>query len=198
MNLIIRTYISNLRALALLPLFVAACDTRPVDTGNRGDNTRVNTGVAATPTTAATERVEDKGMGSPTPELSPLPPDAPGVQAAIDVVQEYYKAINARDHRKAYELWSGKGEASGKSFEAFREGFAETVSTEIDTSGEPGTPEGAAGSQYIGIPGIITARTTDGKTQKFWGEYVMRRSMVDGATAEQREWRIYSAKFRQL
>ena len=34
---------------------------------------------------------------------------------------------------------------------------------------------------------------SDGRQQNYRGKYVLRRSMVDGATAEQRVWRIYSA-----
>ena len=135
---------------------------------------------------------------SPTPSMSPLPPDAKGVQAAIDVIHEYYDAINARDYRKAYELWSGKGQASRQTFEEFRDGYLNTESVEIDTSGEPGELEGAAGSQYVKIPLRLKARTRDGKLQSFWGEYTLRRSMVDGAAPDQREWRIYSAEFKEL
>ena len=135
---------------------------------------------------------------SPTPPLGPLPPDAKGVQAAIDVIQDYYQAVNARDYRKAYELWSGEGEASNQTFEEFRDGYANTESVEVDTSGEPGDLEGAAGSQYVKIPIRLRAKTKDGKEQKFWGEYTLRRSMVDGATAEQRKWRIYSAQLKEL
>jgi hypothetical protein len=47
------------------------------------------------------------------------------------------------------------------------------------------------------IPLLIKARTKDGKEQNFWGQYVLRRSMVDGATPEQRSWRIYSAEIRK-
>lgn len=130
--------------------------------------------------------------------MSPLPPDAKGVQAAIDVIHEYYDAINARDYRKAYELWTGKGQASRQTFEEFRDGYLNTESVEIDTSGEPGELEGAAGSQYVKIPLRLKARTRDGKLQSFWGEYTLRRSMVDGATPDQREWRIYSAEFKEL
>ena len=114
------------------------------------------------------------------------------------MVEEYYAAINDRDFRKAYELWSGKGQASRQTFDDFRDGYANTASVEIDTSGEPGNPEGAAGSQYIKIPLRIKARTRDGKEQRFWGEYTLRRSMVDGAGADQRAWRIYSAEFKEL
>jgi hypothetical protein len=57
--------------------------------------------------------------------------------------------------------------------------------------------EGAAGSRYITIPVTIRAKLKNGKEQNFAGEYVLRRSVVDGATAEQRAWRIYSANINQ-
>ena len=159
-------------------------------------NSSVNT--SASPTPSATPRATSTVIGDPTPTTEPLPPDAKGVQSAIDVVHEYYEAINARDLKKAYELWSGNGKASQQSFEEFRDGFANTVSVRVDTSGEPGHIEGAAGSQYVAIPARIYAATKDGKEPKFWGEYVLRRSMVDGATPEQRQWRIYSATIKEL
>ncbi|MEO8649023.1 MAG: hypothetical protein ABI539_07645 [Acidobacteriota bacterium] len=142
-------------------------------------------------------RHENSEMPQPTPSLNPLPPDAPGVYAAIAVIHDYYAAINARNFRKAYELWSGKGEASHQTFEQFRGGFSDTAAVDVDTSGEPGDLEGAAGSQYVTIRVRITARTRSGIPQHFGGEYVLRRSMVDGATADQRAWRIYSASMQE-
>lgn len=178
--------------------FVAACgsvDEQNVNVKtNRGANN--STPIRDSPSPSASPAPDS--AASATPSLSPLPPDAKGVQAAIDVVHEYYEAINARDFRKAYELWSGRGEASKQTFEEFRDGFANTEKVEVDTSGEPGDLEGAAGSQYVKIPLRLKATTKDGRVQNFWGEYTLRRSMVDGATAEQREWRFYSAQFEQL
>ena len=133
------------------------------------------------------------------PSVSPVQSQPPrhfedaDVEAAADIIRQYYAAIDARAYRRAYELWSGKGEASKKTFEQFRDGFAQTRSTRADI-GEPSDIDGAAGSRYITIPVTIHATTKDGKEQNFKGEYVLRRSVVDGATAEQRAWRIYSAK----
>ena len=177
---------------------VSACGTS--GDGRAANNSSANSAnsssaaISPSPTASATSSPEEP----PTPPRSPLPPDARGVQAAIDVIQEYYAAINARDYRKAYELWSGKGEASKQTFEEFRDGYANTESVELDTSGEPGDIEGAAGSQYVKIPVRLKARTKDGKEQNFSGEYTLRRSMVDGATPEQRMWRIYSAQINDL
>ena len=194
------TFVKNslLMIVVLLAAFFAACGAGTEQNLNVNVNAgMVNSTPVGDPPSVATSRTP-KGTVSPTPSMSPLPPDAKGVQAAIDVVHEYYDAINARDYRRAYELWSGKGEASKQSFEEFRDGYANTESVEIDTSGEPGDLERAAGSQYVKIPLRLKARTKDGKMQNFWGEYTLRRSMVDGATPDQREWRIYAAEFKEL
>lgn len=181
-----------------MSIAVSACASKG------GDSTVANNSIAATVSPAPspyTSPAENRGVTStesPIPDLSPLPPDARGVQAAIDVVQAYYDAINSRDYRRAYEFWSGKGEASGQTFEAFRDGFSNTESVRIDTSGEPGDLEGAAGSQYVTIPIRIYAKTKDGIEQRFWGEYVLRRSMVDGATDDQKAWRLYRGQIKEL
>ena len=185
-------------AFAAMAALVSACGTS--DDERAANNSRANlansSSAAITPSpTASATSTPERPL---TPSLSPLGPDARGVQAAIDVIVEYYAAINARDYRKAYELWSGKGEGKKQTFEEFRDGYANTESVELETSGEPGDIEGAAGSQYVKVPVRLTAKTTDGKEQNFSGEYTLRRSMVDGATAEQRMWRIYSAQISDL
>ncbi len=70
--------------------------------------------------------------------------DDADVEAAVSVIREYYAAINAHDYRNAYELWSGKGEASSQTFADFTNGFAETASVSLNV-GKPGVIEGAAG-----------------------------------------------------
>lgn len=187
--------ISNIFAATALLSVITAC-SQPANGPNIAvNNPYANNASVRTPSPTATP-IPGNTAVSPTPTLSPLPPDAKGVQAAIDIVHAYYDAINSRDYRKAYDLWSGRGEASKQTFEEFRDGFANTASVEVDTSGEPGDLEGAAGSQYVTIPLRIKAKTKDGSEQNFGGEYVLRRSMVDGATAEQREWRLYSASIK--
>ena len=115
---------------------------------------------------------------------------------AANVVRDYYRAINARRYGDAYRLWASDGAASGKSLETFRDGFATTASVDA-VLGTPGPIEGAAGSRYVEIPVRVTAVATDGGRQAFTGSYTLRRSVVDGATPEQRAWRIYSAKVRR-
>ena len=56
----------------------------------------------------------------------------------------------------------------------------------------------AAGSRYVEIPVELTATTNDGRTQRFQGTVTLRRSVVVGATLEQRRWHIYTAKIPEL
>ena len=114
---------------------------------------------------------------------------------AANVVRAYYRAINERRYRDAYRLWASDGAASGKSLETFRDGFSSTASVDA-VLGIPGPIEGAAGSRYVEIPVRITAIATDGSRQAFTGRYTLGRNVVDGATPEQRAWRIHSAQMR--
>lgn len=156
---------------------------------------------------AASDRSQAQQGGgiaaAPTPVRSPLAtpsaapsPDEANTKGPADVIYAYYASINSGDYRSAYEMWSGKGEASKKTFEQFRAGFRDTETTEV-TTGTIGGEDAAAGSRYVTIPVTIDARTKGGKKQSFTGEYVLRRSVVDGATPEQRSWRIYSASIRR-
>jgi len=192
--------------LMIAALFVSACTTTESANSAPANNSTVMANVsntsststpAATPSDAHPQPATPDKI-SPKPAMSQLAPDAQGVRDAIAVVQAYYDAIAAGNYRKAYEYWSGKGEASKQTFDEFRAGFTNTKSVRIDISGEPGDLEGAAGSQYVNIPLRIYAKTKDGREQRFWGEYVLRRSMVDGATEEQRSWRLYSAQIQTL
>ena len=56
--------------------------------------------------------------------------------------------------------------------------------------------EGAAGSQYATVPVVVDATLRNGTRQHFEGNYTLRRTMVDGATPEQRRWHIYSGDLK--
>jgi hypothetical protein len=111
----------------------------------------------------------------------------------VSVIRDYYRAINDRRFRDAYMLWSDSGRASGKTFAEFERGFAETSRVMVST-GAPSRVEPAAGSRYITIPVLVTATMKAGEVQHFTGEYDLRRSVVDGATADQRAWRINAGR----
>lgn len=140
---------------------------------------------------------QDKG-GSP--EVSPTPTsvaaaDSTSPALAVSWIQDYYRAINEGRYHEAYTHWEQGGRASGKSFDEFRKGFMETRSVEV-TVGAPGPIGAAAGSRYIEVPVRIAALARDGARQNYSGSYTLRLSVVDGATAEQRSWHLYSAAVR--
>jgi len=118
-------------------------------------------------------------------------------ERAADVIREYYRAIAERRYRDAYSMWGSKGQASRKTFDQFRRGFEGTASVEVDVA-PPGPVGAAAGSRYVDVPVLVNARRDDGTRETFSGTYTLRRSVVDGATPEQRAWHIASADIRRM
>jgi hypothetical protein len=117
--------------------------------------------------------------------------------AAIAVLRDYYAAIDARDYPRAWHLWSGGGQASRQTLAGFAAGFADTRTVSVEP-GAPGRIEGAAGSRYLTVPATVRAVHADGSIHRYSGSYTLRRAVVDGATAEQRAWRIASADLREV
>lgn len=141
------------------------------------------------------------------PSLVP-PPDAAQGQAraaapeptpadAAAVVGAYYSAIQAGQYPRAYALWSGGGQASGQTAQQFAAGFADTASVAVAV-GSPGRVDAAAGSRFVEVPVVLTATRSDGSVHRYAGAYTLRRAVVDGASEEQRAWRIASADLREL
>lgn len=142
---------------------------------------------SATPVSSLRAASTSPSVERPQPQTS--------ADDAANVVRAYYRAIDERRYGDAYRQWASDGAASGKSFEAFRDGFASTATVDV-APGPPGPIEGAAGSRYVEIPVRLTAVARDGTRQTFVGTYTLRRSVVDGATPAQRAWRIHSARIR--
>ncbi|MGH7726293.1 MAG: hypothetical protein ACREOU_12775 [Candidatus Eiseniibacteriota bacterium] len=124
----------------------------------------------------------------------PGPRERNSRSAPADIVIRYYEAIEDGRYRDAYDLWGRSGAGSGKTFEAFADGFRETANTSVEIVG-PVQTEGAAGSIYAEVPVVVRATTIRGETQRFTGSYTLRRvNDVPGATAEQLRWHIESAR----
>lgn len=180
----------KLLALSVLSFLIVGCGRSTAGTVNEK---------AAVPSPPA---VEAPAGPVKTPEPVPTPPKMTPAMSkvftgAASIIREYYGAINARQYETAYHLWSQKGEASGQTLAEFQRGFDDTASVTVEIDNDHGMLEGAAGSEYATVPVKVRAVTHDGRQQHFEGEYVLRRSMVDGATPEQQAWRIYSAKIRE-
>jgi hypothetical protein len=132
-----------------------------------------------------------------TPETPPAASPEPSPQDAVSVVRDYYAAIDARQFARAYALWSGGGNASGQTPQQFAGGFADTRQVVVETDA-PGRIDAAAGSRYIEVPVAVRATHVDGSVHRYVGAYTLRRAVVDGASAEQRAWRIASADLREV
>ncbi|MDH5835471.1 hypothetical protein [Luteimonas kalidii] len=146
--------------------------------------------------TAGMPPLEDNpetGLAMPAPAdaaAEPTPADAAATLRA------YYAAIEARDYARAYAAWSDGGRASGQDPAAFAANFSDMTALEV-TYGDPGPVEAAAGSRYVEVPVTVTTTRSDGSVQRLAGRYLLRRAVVDGASAAQRAWHIASADLRE-
>ncbi len=151
-----------------------------------------STDEAATPPPATTAAPMDTGaQGAVIGDAA-----EPTIDDGVRLVRDYYDAINRGAYDRAYALWSDRGAASGKTLQQFSDGFADTARDSVDIQ-RPSTVDAAAGSRYLEIPVRVIATRRDQGSSTYSGSYILRRSVVDGASAEQRKWRIQSARLQK-
>ena len=127
----------------------------------------------------------------PVDEEIPHEPRQPSTaRDPAQVLQDWAKAVEARDWSAVRAFWGDHGERSGQSVRAFAAKWKKLRHPEV-TIGR-GDGEGAAGSLYYTAP----VRITDG-ARVMAGEIVIRRvNDVDGASAEQLRWHIENTTLR--
>lgn len=114
--------------------------------------------------------------------------------AARRVVERYYAAIDRGDFRTAYAQWDDGGGASGKSYAAFRQGFAATARTRV-TTGPPTDGDAGMSQRWITVPVDIYAVLKNGRRQHFTGSYTLHRVVAGvGGPVRNQSWHIGSAK----
>ena len=157
---------------------------------------RVPAAGAPTPVTPATTIPPGDGIpGVTAPPPSPAPaPSAtatePGADEAVQVLRDYFAAIGDRRYGEAWRLWGGSGQASGMSQAAFARSFAGYADYRA-AIGAPGRIDAGAGQRYIRIPVRVTGKLRDGTPVSMTGPVTLHHTGdIDGATAEQRAWRI--------
>lgn len=186
------------RALSLTgAALLAACSQQPQEASNTAapakaeptpDATPVVPSPAASPTLTrdvGEPAVPEPGAPPPTTGLAegPFAPDSG--QAGADVVQTYVALLEQGRVREALKLWDDRADApSAASFDRYKAFHANV--------GGPGRIEGAAGSRYVTVPVRFTGTLRSGRVRVEDGTVTLRRSVVDGATAKQTRWRIYS------
>ncbi|WP_294046250.1 hypothetical protein [Sphingomonas sp.] len=121
---------------------------------------------------------------------APFTPDS--AQGAANVVQTYYALISEKKYRQAWALWRGQGSASGQSADGFAAEFGRFRKYHANV-GAPGRIDAGAGQRYVSVPVQVYARRSDGSPAYWRGTVVLHRAGdIDGATAEQKAWRIES------
>jgi len=134
----------------------------------------------------ATTAPGDATTGTPTTDAGSAAAE-PTVDEAADVVRGYYAALVAHDLPRAHAYWAqGMRPAAEPGAEPDTTGLAVDV-------GAPGRMDAAAGSRYVRVPVTLTRTLRDGSTTHSTAMVTLRRSVVDGATPEQRAWRITAA-----
>lgn len=165
--------------------------------GQAGDDLVI---VPATPDAAnpdAAPGVDPDGDGPLTaPPLPDQDAGQPKAAEAVSVLRDYYAAINARDYARAHQLWADGGAASGQTTLEFANGFAGTQGVSVEV-GAPGPEDAGAGQRYVTVPVNVSATQADGSVRRYAGRYVLHRTVADGATPEQRAWRIQSASLQE-
>lgn len=124
-------------------------------------------------------------------------PAEPTANDAVAVMRDYFAAINSGNFARAYALWADGGRASGQSPQAFADGFADTTGISVELL-PPGRVDAAAGSRFVEVPVNLRASLRDGGERRLTGDFTLRRAVVDGATPEQRAWRIASSDLREV
>lgn len=119
------------------------------------------------------------------------PAGARSVTAAVQVVRDYYSALQRHDYRSAHAIF-----ANGHSIASMRRGYAQTAWVRV-TPLPPFTAEGGAGSVYADVRVRVDAGLKSGARQHFTGSYTLRRvNDVEGSSAAQRRWHIIGAHLK--
>ncbi|MDJ0278862.1 hypothetical protein QLH51_18885 [Sphingomonas sp. 2R-10] len=132
------------------------------------------------------------GVSAPPPTGTPAPyaVSEPGADVAAQVLRDYFAAIADRRYADAWKLWGGQGQASGMTQAAFAASFARYADYRA-AIGAPGRIDTGAGQRYVQIPVRVTGKLRDGTPVSLAGPVTLHRTGdIDGATAEQRAWRI--------
>jgi len=152
-------------------LALAACgQSDPSPPTARTGKPRVQAPQAAAPETKAQEQAREQG------------------DDAAAVLRRYYDHIEAGRYDDAWAMRGGNGEGA----EAFARNFAAYQSYHVSL-GQPGEPVAGGGWSYVEVPIMITGSMKGGKPFGSAGSVTLRRADgVAGATAAQKNWRIYT------
>lgn len=125
---------------------------------------------------------------------TPFAPDS--AQGAANVVQTYYALIGEAKYREAFALRIPGSGAAG-SAGPFAADFARYSEYHANI-GAPGPVDAGAGQRYVTVPVQIYARLKQSRKPLYQiGTVTLHRTAdIDGASPEQRQWRIQSIEVK--
>ena len=176
-------------------LAATACQVQQPSQNESSNTVDASTEALPAPATDPSQANGAAAAAAISPELhvdpdAPPPPAETSALGAARRLLQYCDAVATKRYRDAYALWSDNGRASGMSLAQFGDSFAKYAAYDCHI-GEPGDPEGAAGSIYVIVPLRVTGALTRGGGFVLEGPVTMRRvNDVPGSTAEQRRWHI--------
>jgi hypothetical protein len=177
-----------------LALLASACGgtNEPAAIDNRASEPPPSANVAVPLTPSSKRPAGDgiPGISAPPPTATPAAAAEPGADEAVATLKSYFAALSNRRYGDAYRLWGNGGQASEMTEQAFADSFAK-YSDYRATIGTPGRIDAGAGQRYIEIAVRVTGRMRDGTPFALEGPVTLHRTGdIDGATAEQRSWRL--------
>lgn len=193
-----------MRPILILPLLLAACSSAGDADRSPERNVAATEGSAPEPVPSVSPAVD--GLAPPAdaaPAANASAGSAAGIgaaalaegpeqgpAAAADVVRRYYSLIGRGEAAAAWGLWDNGGRASGMGRAAFARSFARYARLDADV-GEAGRIEAGAGQRHVTVPVALSGKLKTGEAVAMQGTVLLHRAgPIDGATAEQRRWRI--------
>lgn len=131
-------------ALVCAAFAIAACmacggnsdSTTPTATATNGTSSVASSSTSTTASTATTGATATSAASTAASQSPTAAPTAANQVSAIQVVLNYYRAINSKDYSTAYGLWASNGAASNQTAAEFAKGFANTVRVDANL-GQP-------------------------------------------------------------
>ena len=138
---------------------------------------------------------EPGGLDDDRTPVSEAPFTEDSAQGAANVVQTYYALLEQGKYGQAYRLWEPG--AAGMDAKAFAASFARYSEYHANI-GAPGRIDAGAGQRYVTVPVQVYGRLKQGaRPFNLRGSVTLHRTGdIDGATAEQRRWRIRGADIK--
>lgn len=128
----------------------------------------------------------EAGNATDAPAAGELPAE-PDAAAARATVIGYLDALARDDDAAAVAAWEPGSDASRGKLERELARYRD-YRREV---GAPGRVDAGAGQRFVEVPASARARRSDGSAVRLAGTFVLHRSgAIDGASAEQRRWRI--------